>query len=83
MKIALYFRCFIKLSPAFDPLNHSIIFKKLKISGKHGINYELSHFEIKNNKPYVWIDDNNKTPILLVTCEVPEGSVLGLLLLES
>ena len=71
---------FIDLSKGFDTVNNSIILQKLEIYGIHGKNLEWFKSYLMNRKQYIQIDEKNKTDFLSVTCGVPQGSILELLL---
>ena len=72
---------FIDLSKAFDTVDHSILLKKLKPCGISDKN--LARFEsyLSNRKKYNEIDEKSKTDLKYVTCGVPQGSILGELLI--
>ena len=68
---------------AFDTVDHKILLKKLQHYGIKGKN--LSWFEsyLTGQKQYITFeinDNNRKTGLLKITCGVPQGSILGLLL---
>ena len=74
---------FIDLSKAFDTVDHKILLKKLQ---RYGIKTKnLSWFEsyLTGRKQYIKFeinDNNGKKGLLMITCGVPQGSILGPLL---
>ncbi len=71
---------FLDLSKAFDTLEHKILLKKLNYYGINGVAYNLMESYLTNRKQYVDMDDV-KLEMLMVTTGVPQGSILGPLLL--
>ena len=69
---------FIYLSKAFD---HSLLIKKLRNYGVKGIvaDWFVSYLSNRSQYRYVKIDDTSSA-LLNVSCGVPQGSILGLLL---
>ena len=65
---------FIDLQKAFDTVNHSILLQKLEHYGIRGVASYLS-----GRKQYVSVNDHTSAK-LEITCGVPQGSVLALLL---
>ena len=71
---------FIDLQKAFDTVNHSILLKKLEHYGIRGV--EQSWFSSHLSKRKQFVSANGSTSDHLeVSCRVPQGSVLGPLLL--
>ena len=74
---------FINLSKAFDTVDHKILLKKLQHYGIKGKNLSWSESYLTCRKQYInfEINDNNgKTDLLKIICDVPQGSILGPLL---
>ena len=70
---------FLDLSKAFDTVNHSILWKKLKFYGIRGIalHWILNYLSDKSQ----YVEYNNDTSEMkTVTCGVPQGSILDPLL---
>ena len=67
---------FIDLRKAFDTVNHSILLTKMEHYGVRGIALEWFKSYLNNRKQYVYI--NGETSQLNdISCDVPQGSVLG------
>ena len=76
------YRCgiFIDLRKAFDTVNHSILLTNIEHYVVRGIALEWFKSYLNNRKQYVYI--NGETSHLkYITCGVPQGSVLGPLLI--
>ena len=70
---------FIDLSKAFDTVDHDVLITKLENYGVNGNNLSWFQTYFKNRKQY--LNFNNKiTNSSLITCGVPQGSILGPLL---
>ena len=71
---------FIDLKKAFDTVNHKLLVEKLSFYGVRGIaNTWLENYVI-NRKQYVVVD-NQASSMQFIKCGVPQGSVLGPILL--
>ena len=71
---------FIDLCKAFDTVNHQILLDKLNYYGIRGIVAKLLTNYLTNRTQFTRINDCSKSDPKLVTCGVPQGSVLGPLL---
>ena len=70
---------FIDLSKAFATVDHDVLITKLENYGVNGNKLRWFQSYFKNHKEY--LNFNNKvTNSSLITCGVPQGSILGLLL---
>ena len=73
---------FIDLSKAFDNADHQILIKKLQYSGIDGTALEWFKSYLRNRKLYISSQDVTKNYLFVVLiCGVPQGSILGPLLL--
>ncbi len=71
---------FLDLSKAFDTLDHKILLDQCDYYGNKGVAHKLMASYINNRKQYVEIEDS-KFDTLTLTTGVPQGSILGPLLL--
>ena len=67
----------LDLQKAFDTVNHKILCEKLKLMGVGCIDWFLSY--LSERKQFVTLNNTNSN-FGLVTCGVPQGSILGPLL---
>ena len=71
---------FIDLSKPFDTVNHNILLEKLKANGIQSENLKSFRSYLSNRKQFI-LYDNFKTEVKIVKCDVPQGSILGPLLI--
>ena len=70
---------FIDLKKAFDTVNHSILIKKLEHYGVRGTSLEWFKSYLSNRQQFVSFN-GHLSDKKLISCGVPQGSVLGPLL---
>ena len=70
---------YLDLSKAFDTVNNSSLLEKLEHYGIHGIAKDWFSSYLKNRHQFFSIE-NTCSDYLEFFCDVPQGSVLGLLL---
>ena len=78
-KLKYTLEIFIDLSKAFDTINHNILLEKLKAYGIQSENLTWFSSYLSNRKQFISYEDF-KTEMKIVKCDVPQGSILGLLL---
>ena len=79
-KSKFHLSVFLDLSRAFDTLDHSILLQKLKCYEADGPALDWFHSYLCNRTQYVRTDDSFSSPLPIKT-DVPQGSILGPLLL--
>ena len=67
---------FIDLKKAFDTVNHKLLVEKLSFYGVRGIANTWLENYLMNRKQYVVVD-HQASSMQFIKCSVPEGSVLG------
>jgi hypothetical protein len=70
---------FCDLRKAFDTVDHSILFRKLKRLGLGDVEVDWFRSYLSNRKQFVYID-GKCSPLLDILLGVPQGSILGPLL---
>ena len=71
---------FIGLSKAFDTVGHSILLKKLELYGVTDLNHSWVKNYLSIRKQFIQINNEKNTELETITCDVPQGSILGPLL---
>ena len=71
---------FIDFSKAFDTVSHIILLQNLKFYGITGATKKWFESYLTNRKQHVVFKNGNLTKLRVVTCGVPQGSILGPLL---
>ena len=70
---------FLDLRKAFDTINHKILLQKLSFYGIRGVALKLFESYLESRSQYCIVNCTKSTK-KLITCGVPQGSVLGPLL---
>jgi len=69
---------FIDLSKTFDTISHSILFGKLQHYGVRGVPLQqFTSYLCDDRKQYVLYNGQHSSKMANITCEVPQGSILG------
>ena len=71
---------FIDLSKAFDTVDRLILLKKLELYGVSDQNYSWFKNYLSNRKQFIQINDEENKELERVTCDVPQGLIIGPLL---
>ena len=71
---------YLDLSKAFDTVDHKILISKLEPYNIHGKNKKWFVSFLEHDRQFVSIE-NSKSNERVVSCGVPQGSVLGPLLI--
>ena len=71
---------FIDLWKAFGTEDHSIFLKKLKLYGITDRNHGWQKCYLSKRRPFVQINEKEKTSLAKISYGVPQGSILGPLL---
>ena len=70
---------FVDLDKAFDTVNHCILLKKMEHYGVRGVVHQWFASYLSNREHFVSVNGYSSS-LKKVSCGVPQGSVLGLLL---
>ena len=70
---------FLDLSNAFDTVDHKILCQNLQCYGIRGLANDWIKSYLSNSSQYVYYNNTSSTK-LIITCGVPQGSILGPLL---
>ena len=73
-------RVFIDLSKAFDTVNHNILLHKLEFYGIRGKCLSWFKSYLKDRQQFVSLGSYENSICRIITCGVPQGSILGPLL---
>ena len=71
----------IDLSKVFDTVDNSILLRKLELYGTTDRNCAWIRGYLLNCLQYIKIDENSRTELCVVKCGMPQGSILGPLLI--
>lgn len=71
---------FIDLKKAFDTVSHKLLLKKLEVIGLAGSALKMFESYLSNRSQVVRIDRTTQSPPHVISCGVPQGSILGPLL---
>ena len=67
---------FLDFSKALDTVDHNVLLAKLEHYGIRGLINEWFRSYSANRQQFISVNNSNSDP-LQITCEVPQGSVLG------
>ena len=70
---------YLDLQKAFDMVDHTILLRKLHNHGIRGVVHSWFTSYLSNRMQYTFVNSHTSSK-LPVSCEVPQGSVLGPLL---
>ena len=70
----------ISLAFLFDTVNHAVLLENLEIFGSTGASLAWFRSYLTKRKQLICINNDIKTNEQKVTCGLPQGSILGLLL---
>ena len=70
---------FLDFSKAFDTVNHSILFEKMEFYGIRGLSLQWFQSYLSDREQYVEYNNTHSSKDI-ITCGVPQGSILGPLL---
>ena len=70
---------FLDFSKAVDTVSHEILLKTLQSYGVRGLPLKWFISYLRNRKQYTALG-NTKSPMQTMTCAIPQGSTLGILL---
>ena len=69
---------FFDLSKVFDYVDPKILLNKLYFYGIEGKNIDWFKSYLANRKQYVdYVNRKEKSDLSIITCDVPQGSILG------
>ena len=71
----------IDIQKAFDTVDHQLLCTKLEFYGIRGVAYQWIRSYLSNRTQYVSYE-GHKSELLPIQCGVPQGSILGPLLLQ-
>ena len=72
---------FFDLTKAFDSVSHDILLHKIKFYGFDDVSVKFINSYLSDRYQHVYINDHNKSDFRLIQYGVPQGSILGPVLL--